>query len=114
MPVQTERMLQFSLGFLLGGPVLWLGVSLLLNLVNHADPIAAPGHVGALDDSGVDVRGGGLRLPDPGLSPLGKALVQKTNHLTGLANPEVEFTRYEAEVAKVFHKELQELVDRYL
>jgi hypothetical protein len=110
MPVQSERMLQFSLGVLLGAPVLWLGISLLLNLVNRADQSLRRATLARLMIPAWIFAAAAFACLIPVYHHSEKHWF-KNDSLTGLANPEVEFTRYEAEVAKVFHKELRELME---
>ena len=110
---QTERMLQFSLGVLLGGPVLWLGVSLLLNLINRADQSLRRATLARLMIPAWMFAAAAFACLIPVYHHSEKHWF-KNDSLTGLANPEVEFTRYEAEVAKVFHQELQELIKQHL
>lgn len=110
---QTERMLQFSLGVLLGGPVLWLGVSLLLNLVNRADQSLRRATLAHLMIPAWMFAAAAFACLIP-VYHHSEMHWFKNDSLTGLANPEVEFTRYEAEVARVFHKELQELIKQHL
>lgn len=110
MPVQSERMLQFSLGVLLGAPVLWLGVSLLLNLVNRADQSLRRATLARLMIPAWMFATAAFACLIPVYHHSEKHWF-KNDSLTGLANPEVEFSRYEAEVAKVFHKELRELME---